>query len=418
LPAGNTRTTTYYAPFPIALARGDGYRVWDLDGNEYVDLLNNYTALVHGHAAPAISAAIERVLREGTVFPAPIPLQAELAERICRHFASIELVRFTNSGTEAVMMAVRAARAFTGRDLIVTAYGGYHGSWEQVAYSASEESARAETTIEQDARGIPAAVRDLNLQVRYNDVTHLRTVMGARGGEVAAIVLEPVLGHVIEPATSEFLAAAEDLATTYGALFVLDEIITARLHTGGLQSEMGRRPHLTTLGKVIGGGLPVGAFGGRADVMAVFDPRLEGSIAHHGTFNGNALTMAAGCASLDLLPQSEIDRINNLGAALEANLAEAFSDVGLAVRISRAGSILNLHSPHLPELHATGLQHGVYFAPRGQMCTSTAMDDSVIERVSESMRQAAVAVMHDVVGPRGDTRKRDSSDPASLTTLR
>ena len=195
MPAGDTRSVTYYPPYPLALARGEGCHVWDLDGNRFIDLLNNYTALVHGHAHPKIVAAITEQAPLGMVFPAPSRLQAELAERITQRVQSVELLRFTNSGSEAVMQAVRVARAHTGRVELVKAVGGYHGSWEQVpmTFAGGAGAARAEAL---SAAGVPPFVSDLVHMVPFNDAAALEAVMSERGDRVAALIFEPVLGEV------------------------------------------------------------------------------------------------------------------------------------------------------------------------------------------------------------------------------
>lgn len=382
LPGANTRTTTHYDPLPLALDHGDGYRVWDVDGNEYIDLLNNYTAFVHGHAHPQITEAITDALHRGTGFPAPIALQRSLAERIRARFASIELLRFTNSGSEAVMMAVRAARAFTGRDEIVVAAGSYHGSWDQV--SEIPEDAQAPMLA---PPGVPEVVSSLIHVVAHNDPEDLHRVMTERGERIAAVLLEPVLGHVIEPTDRAFLAAARELADRRGALLILDEVVSARLNEGGLQRELAINPDLTTLGKIIGGGLPVGAFGGRAAVMSTFDPRRADRIEHHGTFNGNPLTMAAGCASLDLLPQGEIDRINALGDRLARGARAAAAAAELPLTVSSYGSLVNYRGPVplLQRVHRAALGDGLYIAPRGMMNVSTPMTEDVIDAVIETL---------------------------------
>jgi glutamate-1-semialdehyde 2,1-aminomutase len=389
MPAGNTRTTTYYPPFPVAIERGEGYRLWDADGNEYIDLLSNYTALVHGHGAPAIVAAVDAAIRSGSAHPAPLRLQAELAERICARVPAIEKVRFANSGTEAVMVAVRAARAITGRDRVVKAIGGYHGSWEQVALGSSEDEDIEASEVAAEP-GVPAPVARMLSSARYNDIPHLEATMAAVGHDVAAILLEPVLGHAVEPATEPYLRRASELAREYGAMLILDEVITLRLHEGGVQTQMGIVPDLTTLGKVIGGGLPVAAVGGRDDVMAIFDPRTEPFIEHHGTFNGNTLGMAAGCASLDLLTQAEINRINALGDRLAAGLRQQLAATDLEVMLTQAGSLLNLRGAPtvVSQLHRAALEEGLYIAPRGMLCISTPMDEGVVDEALVRMQRA------------------------------
>ena len=391
MPGGDTRSLTYFPPHPLAISRGSGCRIRDADGNEFVDLLNNYTAAVHGHAVPAIAEALARQASLGTAFPAPNELQAELAERILGRFASIESVRFANSGTEAVMMAVRGARAFTGREKVVKADGGYHGTWEQMQVSRGEDPERV---------AVPETVRALVRMVDYNDVGQLEAVMEE---DVAAIILEPVMGTGVIPGEPEYFAAVRRLADEHGALLILDEVQTLRLHEGGLQEVLGVRPDLTTLGKIIGGGLPVGAFGGREDVMEVFNPRSTGHVHHSGTFNGNPMTMAAGCVALDLLTPSEIERINALGEKLADGLRKVLAGLGGAV--TNRGSMLNVHfgtegeirkhsdlnlaSPMLARFHLAALEEGVYLAPRGFMNTSTAMDEGVIEEVLDACSRAA-----------------------------
>ena len=395
VPGGNTRSLAHFPPYPLAISRGSGCRIWDVDGNEFVDLLNNYTATVHGHAVPAINEAISRQAALGTVFPAPAEAQAELAERILGRVASARKVRFANSGTEAVMMAVRAARAFTGREKIIKTEGGYHGMWEQVPASWPRGAAHERRTA------TPQGVRALVRMVDYNDVADLEAAMREDGDEVAAIILEPVTGTGVLTGTPEYFAAARRLADEHGALLICDEIITLRLAPGGYQEVLGVRPDLTTLGKIIGGGLPVGAFGGREEIMSLFDPRLPDHLHHSGTFNGNLVTMAAGCAALDLLTREEIERLNALGERLAEGLRRIFAqNEELGAVVNNRGSMvhvnfeskaevrtysdLNLGSPVMAAFHLAALDEGLYFAPRCFMNTSTAMDELVIDDVLEA----------------------------------
>lgn len=383
MPGGNTRTGSFYAPFPLALSHGEGFRIWDIDGNEFIDLLNNYAALVHGHGHPAILEAITKQAHKALVFPAPSSLQAELSERICSRISSIERLRFTNSGTEAIMLTIRVARVFTGRDEIVMADQGYHGSWEQVSTGYG-------------TAGIPGGVKSLAHLVRYNDVEALESVMKVHGSNVAAILLEPVLGAGgIFGGTCQFFAAARRLADEYGALLILDEVITARLALGGYQSILGVRPDITVLGKLIGGGLPVGAFGGRSDIMDLFDPQRAVRLRHDGTFNGNPLSMAAGCVSLDLLTESEIERINSLGSLLGARLTQGLYDRQVDGKINVVGSLIQLHIPAniLAALHLSALEHGLYVAPRIYLNISTVMNKEVVDTVADRLLQALDKVL-------------------------
>ncbi|MGH3106450.1 MAG: aspartate aminotransferase family protein, partial [Rubrobacteraceae bacterium] len=358
---------------------------------------------VHGHAVPAITEAMSKQAALGTVFPAPAEAQAELAERIVGRVASVEKVRFANSGTEAVMMAVRAARAFTGREKIIKAEGGYHGMWEQVSVSRPQDALPERRTATPE--GVAALVR----MVDYNDVAGLEAAMEEEGESVAAIILEPVTGTGVLTGTPEYFAAARRLAYEHGALLICDEVITLRLAVGGYQEVLGVRPDLTTMGKIIGGGLPVGAFGGREEVMSVFDPRLPDHLHHSGTFNGNLMTMAAGCVALDLLARDNIERLNALGERLANGLRQIFSqrkelravvlNCGSLVHVNfetegevRNYSDLNLDSPVMAAFHLAALDEGAYFAPRCFMNTSTAMDEQIIDDVLEACSRAGARV--------------------------
>lgn len=401
LPGGDTRASTFYEPYPIAVARGEGCRIVDIDGNEYIDLWNNFTALAHGHAHPAIVTAISQQAEIGTAFPAPTELQAALAERIQQRLASVDLLRFTNSGSEAVMLAVRAARAFTGRELVVKAEGGYHGCWEQVPVTSAGRGRGS---------GVPQAVGELVRQCVYNDVESLRAVMEDVGERAAAVILEPVLcaGGVIvgEP---RFFEAARKLCDDYGALLIFDEVVSFRLAWRGYQSTLAVEPDITTLGKVIGGGLPVGATGGKATIMELFDPRRPGFLHHSGTFNGNPLTAAAGCASLDLLDVAAIEKINALGAALAVRLESVLVAAGVLGAVTSCGSLVQLHletggqvssfadtnfdSSLLRRLHRASLEEGLLFANRGLMCTSTVMEESTVDHVCAIFERALERVL-------------------------
>ena len=394
MPGGDTRSITWFAPYPVVIDHAAGHELIDVDGRRYIDLLNNYTALVHGHAHPQIVAAIAEQARLGTVYPAPHEAQLRLAEAITRRMPSAERVRFTNSGSEAVLQAVRAARAHTRRPLLVKADGGYHGSWDQVPLTA-DEARRA---------GTPREIEALVRFVPYNDAAALADVMAREGERVAAILLEPVMGEGVIAAVPAYLASARELADRHGALLILDEVITFRLAPGGRQETVGVAPHLTTFGKIIGGGLPVGAVGGSEAVMSVFDPRREGSLPHAGTFNGNPLTTAAGLVSLELLTAAEIDRIGALAGTLAASMREALDAHGIDGGVTQCGSLLHLvfetdgaprrfSDLHLESrlhdlVHLACMEEGLFIATRGLMNTSTAMDEGVIDEVAARFGRA------------------------------
>jgi glutamate-1-semialdehyde 2,1-aminomutase len=388
MPGACTRSVTHYDPFPLCLDHGEGYRVWDVDGNVYIDLLNNYTPLVHGHAHPAIVEAITATAQGGlaSAMPAPLALQAELAERLCSRTPSIDLVRFTNSASEAVMMAVRVARAYTGRDEIVFPGNGYHGNWEQVNVGGVDDE-HPEGNPD-GVVGVPRSVAALAHLVRFNDSTHLEAIMQQHGEHVACILLEPVVGHVVEPAEPGFIAAAARIARQHGALLILDETVTYRLWAGGWQVQHGIEADLTTMGKTIGGGMPVGAFAGKEEIMRILDPRRPDALQAHGTMNGHALGMAAGCASLDLLDQPAIDRINDMGERLAKRLDTAGREADLGMRVHACGSLLQVDCPDPLTFHRACLEEGLYIAPRGNMNLSTPMDEAVLDEIVERWQRA------------------------------
>ena len=392
MPGANTRTATYFAPHPLTMARGEGAFVWDADGNRFIDLVNNYTSLVHGHSAPAIADALREQLDAGTVHPAPIELQAELAERIVGRVPSVEQVRFSNSGTEANMNAIRCARAATGRSDVLKFDWGYHGSWEGLP------------PVKTDTAGIPAEVLGTLHWADYNSAEQIESIMAEHGERIAAIIVEPLLGAGVIPGELEFLRAARRAADAHGAILIFDEVVSLRTAWGGIQAETGVMPDLTTFGKVIGGGLPVGALGGRADLMSLYDPRRPDAIPHHGTFNGNVLTTAAGVASLDLLSEQEIERINSLGTRLARGLASLPRDGAPQITVTQVGSLVQAHfdvpaevrtgsdlnpgSAALAEFHIAALNEGVYMAPRGEFNVTTAMDEAIVDEALEALGRA------------------------------
>ena len=321
LPGGTTRTTTFFPPFAPVLARGSGCEIVDIDGNRRVDFLNNYTSLILGHAHPDVLAAAWSAAARGTAFSSPTDLEVQLAEAVAGRVESVEQIRFTNSGTEATMAALRLARAFTGRPLAARMEGGYHGTHD---YSAAPGA------------GIPDPVGGLMLTLPFNDVSGCEAVLADAGnaGALAAVIVEPVLGAGgVLPADQEFIEYMRAATRRTGALLIFDEIVTFRLHRGGAQARYGVRPDLTAFGKIIGGGFPIGAVGGRRDVMSLFHP-VEGSISWGGTFNGNPVSAAAGVETLEALTQEAIDGLNERGERLTARLNRAFEEAGVTAKIS------------------------------------------------------------------------------------
>ncbi|MBM3947481.1 MAG: aminotransferase class III-fold pyridoxal phosphate-dependent enzyme, partial [SAR202 cluster bacterium] len=281
IPGGETRTSTFWAPYPLTIARGDGCRVWDVDGTARLDFFSNFTTLVLGHNHPAVTTALQEQLANGTSFFGGTEHQAKLAQLLCDRVPSLEQVRFTNSGTEATLNAVRAAKAFTGRAKIAKCEGGYHGTHEALAVSTTPQLAqvgRADRPANVPAdQGLPQSVVDNVVVLPFNDVAAARRLLMEHHGELAAVIVEPVLGNGgMIPATGEFLAMLRQVTSEHGILLVFDEVVTFQVARGGAQEHYGVTPDMTTLGKIIGGGMPVGAFGGRRDVMALYDQSSDG----------------------------------------------------------------------------------------------------------------------------------------------
>src|SRR5499426_2734269 len=299
LPGGNSRTTVYMAPYPPYAASGEGCWVTDVEGDRRLDCLNNYTALIHGHAHPAIVEAATRRLALGASFPMPTPEEIELAALLCERLPSAERVRFTNSGSEAVMIAIKGARAFTGRPKIAKFEGAYHGSYDyvEVSLGSTPEAWGSLATPASTAysKGTPPAVLEDVVVLPFN---HTELVVGRierEAAHLAAVVVDPVPNRIgLVPARTEFLQAMREVTRAHGIVLIFDEVISFRVGYHGAQGAFGVNPDMTTLGKIIGGGFPVGAVACSNEVMAVFDPgRGTPPAPHGGTFNANPVTMAA-----------------------------------------------------------------------------------------------------------------------------
>lgn len=349
LPGGLVRSTLNFAPHPVFAERGEGAYLIDLDGNRYLDLHNNFTALAVGHCHPSVVAALTRQLARGTTFGAPTTLEADLAHLIVSRVASVEQVAFMNSGTEAAATAVALARAFSGRDVIAKFEGGYHG-WDGLYVSArgtpegDHGPADRPRTVRNSA-GTPRAHADLLLTLPFNDAVAARAILEPRAGEIAAIILEPYqsVGGGICPDPA-FLTAMQALARELGILFILDEIVTLRLAVGGAQQLFGLEPDLTLMGKIIGGGLPVGGVGGRRDILQLLNaPPGAAGVHQSGTFSGNPMSMAAGCATLAELSETAIQRLNTLGDDVRSELESYCQRHALPVVITGMGSLVNFH---------------------------------------------------------------------------
>lgn len=392
MPGGNTRTVLFHAPFPLTMARGESCRLWDADGHEYVDLLGEYTAGLYGHSNPVIRAAIDSSLDDGWNLGGHGVMEARLARLLVGRFPSLDLVRFTNSGTEANLMALSAARAFTGRERIVVFDGAYHGALLTFAGGGSPINAPYDVVV-----------------APYNDATSAGRLIAEHAGTIAAVLVEPMLGSGgCIPGEPDFLRALRTAADEAGALLIFDEVMTSRIGPGGLQQRLGLTPDLTTLGKYLGGGMSFGAFGGRADVMALFDPTAVGALAHAGTFNNNVASMMAGHAGLTQVYPAEVATLHTArGEALRADLAAVMRRCGAPFQVTGLGSLLNIHpmtgpirrpadlalgEPRLRELLFLDLlEAGYYMAPRGYLALSLAVTDEQLAGFLESVEDALTA---------------------------
>lgn len=381
MPGGNTRSVLFYSPFPLVIARGEGAKLWDADGHEYTDFLGEFTAGLYGHSHPVIREAVIEALNGGINLTGHNLLEAQLARLVTQRFPSVQQLRFTNSGTEANLMAIAAAKRFTGRNKILVFKGAYHGGVLTFA-----------------GGNAPVNVPHDFVLGRYNDLSGTAALIAQHQGELAAIVVEPMQGAggciVGEPA---FLEGLRQLATQAGALLIFDEVMTSRLSPGGRQQLLGIAPDLTTLGKYIGGGMSFGAFGGRSDVMALFDPRVPGHLGHAGTFNNNVLSMSAGIAGLTRLYPPEVAvELNARGDALRNRLNGVCTAHQLSLQFTGLGSLMNLHATCAPIRHCDDIPadeglvkdlfffhmiaHGFYVARRGFIVLSLPLSDADLDR--------------------------------------
>jgi glutamate-1-semialdehyde 2,1-aminomutase len=390
LPGGNTRHSIFAEPFPLTMVRGDGSRLWDADGHEYVDFLSEFTAGLYGHSHPLIRRAIDEALDGGWNMGAQGPAEARFATAICARFPSIDLVRFTNSGTEANLMAVAASRALTGRAKILVFSGGYHGGVFYFRGKGSRVNAPYEFLIGE-----------------YNDIPGTRALVAPHVENLAAILVEPMLGGSgCIPGSPEFLADLRALASETGAILIFDEVMTSRLAPGGLQEMHGILPDMTTLGKYVGGGMSFGAFGGKTALMEWFDPRRTDGFQHAGTFNNNVLTMNAGYVGLtEIYTPERAHALNQFGEGLRERLNATVRRRGLAMQFTGLGSMIGVHMTDTPIRNAAdaakghaGLldllyfdlaARGIWIAKRGMMALSIALDDADVDKLVAAVEEFA-----------------------------
>ena len=392
LPGGNTRSVLFQSPFPPVMVRGEGCRLWDADGHEYLDALGEFTAGLYGHSAAPIQAAVIEALQGGISLSSHTLREAALAREIAARFPSMELLRFTNSGTEANLLALALAVVHTGRRKVLVFDGGYHGG---VLYFGSI--------------GPSVNVPHEWLRAPYNDLDAATALVREHGDALAAILVEPMLGSGgCIPGTPEFLRGLRTLADRCGAQLIFDEVMTSRLGFSGRQAQLGITPDLTTLGKYFGGGLSFGAFGGRRALMQRFDPRRPDALGHAGTFNNNVLSMAAGLAGLQQLwTPPAVEALNARGDALRERCNALFRARGLALQCTGLGSLMTLHTTDRPLRSAADLagsdprvrdllyfallERGLFIARRGFIALSLPFGDTEVAQLLEALDGALAA---------------------------
>lgn len=414
-PGGNTRHMIVFGPPMLYASHGEGCRVIDVDGHVYIDWVNNFSTLIHGYGhrptIEAVKAQAERMLC--CILPAE--QEVELAERICGRWPGAEQVRFMNSGTEAVMVAVKGARALTGRSKVAKSEGGYHGQYDLVEASFlptpqtwGPEDRPAAPPF---GRGTPESLLDQAVIFPFNDTDRTLAILEAEADQLAAVVIDPIPARLgFAPASTEYLEALRAFCTRHGIVLIFDEVFCGRASYSGAQGRLGVTPDMTALGKIIGGGLPIGAVAGTRAAMAVFD-NLAGplTVSHSGTFTGNPMSMAAGCAALDALTVEAFAELEWQGDLLRAGLTAHFAALGLAMRANGLASMTSLqffreparnyrefhlssgpdYLSRMKRLHSLMLEEGVLMATRGLMVGSTAMTDADI---AETLDRAGAAL--------------------------
>lgn len=384
LAGGTCRAAAFWRPHPVTIDRGEGAWITDIDGKRYIDMANNHASLVHGHSFPPILEAVRAQLDRGTAWSAGNQGQIELAEMMVARFPGIDQLRFTNSGTESALMAMAIARGLTGRTKFLLARFGYHGTQPETI-AASFDKSHEDVVLGE-----------------FGDAASFKRILEQQGDEIAAVMIETMMSAAgVFEAPPDFFHEVRAAAHKAGALFVLDEVVTSRVALGGYKGKHGLQSDLTLFGKMIGGGFPVGAVAGPADIMGVFEKK-DSPVYHSGTFNGNPVTMVAGAAALRALTAEEIDRLEALGARFQTGLLSAAERCGVPLSINRCGSLLNLFiqdpGPVGPgdrrdfkamgRLYLAALNHGLFMTPRGWITLSTAMDDDLIDEAVQRAEQS------------------------------
>lgn len=404
LPGGNTRTTVYHDPYPVYVDHGRGCYVEDVDGTEYLDFFNNAASLVHGHSPPVVVKQVRESIQRNIAPGGPTRAEVELAELLCNRVTAIERVRFTNSGTEATMNAIRAARGYTGNDVIAKFEGIYHGTHDdaQISVNPPLQAADSEESPQSvpESAGIPDHRVQEVLTLPFNDVDASLAKLERRKSELAGVIIAPYMGSKVIPATDSFITRLAEFTSEYDVPLIFDEVMSFRTAFHGVHTEFDVEPDLVTLGKIIGGGFPVGAFGGRREILQQFSPH-SGEIKHSGTFNGNPITAKAGLVTLESFSKSEVERVNELAKKLEGECRSLAKEHGVQIEVNTAGSLFNLYIAGEPIrdyrdayraskdlerlLYLELLSHGIRVAPKLFGSISTPMDEDHVDKFVAAM---------------------------------
>jgi glutamate-1-semialdehyde 2,1-aminomutase len=410
LPGGNSRTSVYLKPYPLYAVSGHDARIVDEDGIERLDMVNNYSSLIHGHAHPKIVAAVTEQIARGSCFSAPTRAEIELAEILADRLPTVERVRFANSGSEGVMMAIKGARGYTGRSKIAKCEGAYHGSYD---FAEVSQGVKPEAWGDADAPnsvapsyGTPQSVLDEVVVIPFNDEVRAERILSPHASELAAIIIDPLSNQCgMVPATAAFLSFIRDFTRRHGIVLIFDEVISFRLGYHGAQGAFNCQPDLTALGKVIGCGFPVGAVAGQAAIMSVFDPSGgKPPVPHAGTFNANPVSMTAGRVALDMLTPRAFSYLEGLGSRTRAGLHRVLEETGIDGAVTGQGSLFRLFlapktgndyralvmtpaEVHLmSRLHRFMINQGVLFSYYGLGSLSTAHTDEDVDYFLDVVR--------------------------------
>ena len=421
LPGGVSRNTIYRKPRPYYVDRAEGCYVTDIGGISRIDFANNMCSLIHGHSHPEIVKAVTEQLHRGTAFTMATEVEVRYAEHLCRRVRSLDKIRFTNSGTEAVMAMIKAARAFTGRPMIAKAEGAYHGCYD---YAEVSQTAGPSDWGDLDrpnkvpvARGTPQGVLEDVIIFPFNDVKRTLALLDGKADRIAAVLIDPMPHRIgLFPADKDFLQAVYNWTRRNGALLIFDEVITFRCEYGGAQEWYPVRPDMTALGKIIGGGFPAGALAGSDEVMRVLDPAQETiPMPHSGTFSANPITMTAGKVAMELFDQEAVNRLNSMAETARGQLREAARVAGIPARVNGSGSLFRIHlglneeprsyrqilpckirGAWLRKMLDLAYDAGIMMINTGTGALSTPMTRLEIDRLSESFLKAFREIKPDI----------------------